>query len=635
MSRQSTNPYVGISCLVSLLIVAVWPVAAWAVPPVITVPGAQFAVEQQPLAFGVSATDADGQICQLRAFSLPAGASFVDHVNNTGSFDWTPASDQSGSYSVAFRADDGFGGTNQKSVAISVANANAAPNLGFIADRTLDPGTMAILSFWASDDDGDPLVFTVDNLPSYGQFTDFGDGTAGMILAPSMSTPPGTTTMTMNVSDAIDVTSQSFSVTVSGAAVQHPPVLAAFTAPTVAEGASASVTLSGSDPDGGTLTWSSALPSFATLTPLAGGSGTASARLDVAPGYCAAGDHTASVTLNDGNYADQESFTLHVTDTPRTPVWSAPAAGASFDVLVGSDLSVDLAASDPDQACGDAAPVLTVASSDAGGSLTLSLEGGSLHVVANAPGTFHVTLRATDATDALRFADRSLTVVSSAPVGPAEAVAWCQPHQIRMETGSDWERVYVEPRPGSFSLEDVDPSSFKLKAWEGAGDGLSVCPSVDAVLKGTDVNENGRLEYRLTFMKDALQGMFSKLTEPTDGLLTVTFRLYGGAEGRAQFTAQVVPEKKRAIKRAGPNPLNPEAVIAVETETPGRLRVMVFDVHGRMVRVLANEANAPAGVREFHFNGRDDRGNTLRAGRYYIRVESTMRPDATSLTILP
>jgi hypothetical protein len=49
-------------------------------------------------------------------------------------------------------------------------------------------------------------------------------------------------------------------------------------------------------------------------------------------------------------------------------------------------------------------------------------------------------------------------------------------------------------------------------------------------------------------------------------------------------------EKKRAIKRCGPNPLIPAAVVAVETERVGRMRVLVFDVHGRMVRVLANEA---------------------------------------------
>ena len=635
MSRQAHLPYAGTLTLVSLLALAALPAAVWAAAPVITVPGPQVAVEQQLLAFDVTATDADGQTVQLRAFSLPVGAAFVDNLNNSGSFSWTPASDQSGNYTVTFRADDTFGGINQKNVAISVANANAPPALGFVTDRTIDPGTLAILSFWASDDDGDALVFTVDNLPAYGQFSDFGDGTAGMILAPTMSTPPGTTTMTLHVTDGIDVTSQSFSVTVSGAAAQHPPVIVPFSAPTVAEAASVAVTLQGSDSDGGTLTWSGTLPSFATLTPLTNGAGTSTARLDLAPGYCDAGDRNATVTLSDGTYTDQETFAIHVTDTPRTPVWTAPSQGASVTVVVGSEVAVDLAASDPDQACGSAAPTVSVAGSDAGDALTLALVTGSLRLLANRAGTFHVTLRATDANDALRFADRVLTVLANDAGRTAEAVAWCQPRQIRLETGSDWERVYVEPYLGTFSLDDVDPSSFRLKAWEGAGDGAELAPGVEGVLKGTDVNENGRLEYRLTFKKKDLQKMFANVPEPVDGTLTLSFRLLDGGDVRASFTVRVVPEKKRAIKRCGPNPLNPEAVVAIETELPGRLRVMVFDVHGRMVRVLANEANAPAGLRELHFNGKDDRGRTLRAGRYYVRVESTMAPDSTPLTILP
>ncbi|MEK7347252.1 MAG: putative Ig domain-containing protein [Candidatus Eisenbacteria bacterium] len=635
MIRPARHPYVGTVTLVSFLAFLGAPASGWAAVPVLTVPGPQAVLERQLLAFDVSATDADGQTVQLRAFSMPLGATFVDHLNNSGSFAWAPASDQAGNYAVTFRADDTFGGLDQKNVAIAVANANAPPVLGFIADRTVDPGTMAILSFWALDDDGDPLVFRVDGLPAYGQFTDFGDGTSGMILAPTISTPPGTTAMTMNVTDGLDVTSQSFQVTVSGAAVQHPPTLAPFDAPAVAEAATAAVLLQGSDPDGGILAWSSTLPSFATLTPLSSAPGSASARLDLAPGYCAAGDHAATVTLSDGAYTDQRNFTLHVTDTPRTPLWSAPAEGTTVNAVVGTELAVDLAASDPDEACGAAAPVLSVAASDAGNALTLTLGAGTLGLLANSAGVYHVTLRATDATDPLRYSDRTLTVVATDAGRAAEAVAWCQPRQIRLQTGSDWERVYVEPLAGTFSLDDVDPVSFRLTAWEGAGNGAELAPSAEGVLKGTDANENGAPEYRLTFKKRDLQGLFERLTEPTDGVLTVSFRLQDGSLVRATFMARVVPEQKRAIKRCGPNPLNPEAVVAVETERDGRLRVLVFDVHGRMVRVLANEANAPAGLRELHFNGKDDRGRTLRAGRYYIRVESTMGPDATALTILP
>jgi hypothetical protein len=644
MSRLTRSSYVETTTIVSLLVLlstALTPTAATAAPPVLTVPGAQTVSEMQLLAFSVSAFDPDGQVCQLRALSLPLGATFTDNRNNTGSFNWTPASDQSGSYSVTFRADDTFGGIDSKSVAITVNNANSPPTLGNIADRTVDPGTTTIISIWATDDDGDALSFSAANLPSWGAFTDYGDNTASIVLSPPPSTPGGTTTSTVTVTDGMDPVSQSFLISVTGTSVQHAPELAAFSDPTVSEATTASLTLSASDADGDVMAWTSGLPSFASLTTLTSSPGSTTARLDLAPGYCAAGNYAATVGVSDGALSSTSNFTIHVTDTPRTPAWNAPSEGASVSLAVGSGLSVDLAASDPDQACGASAPLLSVASSDAGGALTLAVVAGApgagtLSVHANGPGgTYHVTLRATDAADPTRYADRVLTVVAEDVSRAAEAVAWMQPPQIRSETGSDWQRVYLEPVAGTFALDDVDPASFRVKAWLGAGSGAELAPRLDGVTKGTDANENGVLEYRLTFDKSALVGLFSNVSVPTAGDMTVTARLLDGSVVRATFTAKFVPEKPRAIKRCGPNPLNPEATVSIETTLPGRLRVMVFDVQGRMVRVLLDEANAPAGTRDVVFNGKDDRGRTLHAGRYYVRVESPSGPDATSLTILP
>jgi len=443
------------------------------------------------------------------------------------------------------------------------------------------------------------------------------------------------------VTDGMDPVSQSFLVTVTGTAVQHAPVLASFEDPTVAEGATASLTLSGSDVDGDAMTWTSGLPSFASLTILTNTPGATTARLDLAPGYCAAGNYAASVGVNDGALSSAQNFTIHVTDTPRTPAWSAPNEGASVSLAVGTGLSVDLAASDPDQACGASAPLLSLAETDAGAALTLAVTAGApgagtLSVHANGPsGTYHVTLRATDATDPSRFATRTLTVVTQDVARTAEAKAWIHPHEIRSETGADWQRVYFEPLSGTFALSDVDPTSFRVTAWPGAGNGAELAPMHDGVVTGTDSNENGVLEYRVAFAKKPLVALFSNLTEPTTGDMTVTARLLDGTLVRATFSAKFVPEKKRAIKRCGPNPLNPEATVSIETEQPGRLRVMVFDVQGRMVRVLLDEGNAPAGPRDVTFNGKDDRGRKLRAGRYFVRVESPGGPDATTLTILP
>ena len=75
-------------------------------PPSITVPGPQSVSEGSLLSFDVSASDPDGQPLSLRVSSLPAGAAFTNHFDNTGTFAWTPDTFQAGSYLVRFIADD-------------------------------------------------------------------------------------------------------------------------------------------------------------------------------------------------------------------------------------------------------------------------------------------------------------------------------------------------------------------------------------------------------------------------------------------------------------------------------------------------------------------------------------------------
>ncbi|NIQ55684.1 MAG: calcium-binding protein, partial [Gammaproteobacteria bacterium] len=75
-------------------------------PKIVPIPD-QLTVETEPLAFTVQAADANGNPITLAAANLPAGASFTDHGDGTGTFQWTPAQGQKGSYTLGFRASDG------------------------------------------------------------------------------------------------------------------------------------------------------------------------------------------------------------------------------------------------------------------------------------------------------------------------------------------------------------------------------------------------------------------------------------------------------------------------------------------------------------------------------------------------
>ena len=89
---------------------------------------------------------------------------------------------------------------------------------------------------------------------------------------------------------------------------------------------------------------------------------------------------------------------------------------------------------------------------------------------------------------------------------------------------------------------------------------------------------------------------------------TVTLNVIGGAGG-AQ-TAVLV----------SPNPLNPEGVLVFGMPSDGPVRVELFDVRGRLVRTLVNEAAMAQGRHEVRIDGTNGRGQPLASGVYYYRL---------------
>lgn len=400
------------------------------VAPTLTVPGAQSVNEGTLLAFGVSATDPDGGTVQLRVSGLPAGATFRDNQNNTGSFSWTPDMFQAGSYLVTFTADDTFGGVDTRSVPIDVVNVNNPPVLDPIGDKTVERGGFLAVWVSGSDPDGDALSFSQTGLPSFGSFTDFGDGSSSLTFAPPANESPGTSSMTVTLSDGQISTSETFSVTVFAIGSSNPPLLSTIGDQTLAEGETRSVAVSATDADNDVMSWTVSVPGFASLVPTGSVPGSATARLDLAPGYCAAGSYPASVAVNDGALTTTENFTVYVTDLNRTPAWSVPSGGYLVALSEGGAADLQVFASDPDQGCGTPAPTLYFLSAGAPPSLSVTFTdqgGGSglLHVAASydAAGAHQLVLRARDAMDAALAVDVPVTVtvqnVNRAPVASA------------------------------------------------------------------------------------------------------------------------------------------------------------------------------------------------------------------------
>lgn len=76
-----------------------------------------------------------------------------------------------------------------------------------------------------------------------------------------------------------------------------------------------------------------------------------------------------------------------------------------------------------------------------------------------------------------------------------------------------------------------------------------------------------------------------------------------------------------------PNPINPRGTMTFTTSRPGPTRVSLFDVRGRLVRVLFESDAAPAGYHDVPIDGKDDRGNSLASGVYFYRIHA---PDGST-----
>ena len=77
-----------------------------------------------------------------------------------------------------------------------------------------------------------------------------------------------------------------------------------------------------------------------------------------------------------------------------------------------------------------------------------------------------------------------------------------------------------------------------------------------------------------------------------------------------------------ALHASVPNPFNPQTTIAFELPEREAVTLRVFDVAGRLVRVLINGEAYDQGRHEAIWRGRDDAGRQMSSGTYFYRFEA-------------
>lgn len=180
--------------------------------------------------------------------------------------------------------------------------------------------------------------------------------------------------------------------------------------------------------------------------------------------------------------------------------------------------------------------------------------------------------------------------------------------------------IQLEPEGGAFEIEELNPESLVMRSDRtGAVEEIGVLDSKAMLM--SDRDQNGAAELTACFARADLLSLLGPLQGRTEVTLEIEGALASGALVGATLELTVLPVGPLSAL-VYPNPMNPRSTLSLMLPRPGRLRAILFDVSGRSVRVLVDEPQAAAGVREIAIDGSDERNRPLPTGIYFYRVES-------------
>ena len=425
-----------------------------------------FALDPDNASYVPPVRNADGSLTPLEGpvatvaytvSGLPAGATF-DLV--TGQFAWTPGFTSAGTYRVTFRATDTGDGTGVSRSTDAVAtlvvtDVNRAPALLGITNKTVARGQAIDVPVQATDPDGEPLTITAEGLPGYAipsfvTFTDRGDGTATLHIAPGASAR-GAFPITLHVRDrgngdrtAVLSAETTFVITVD--APNDAPRFAPIADQLLVIGETARIVLRATDLDADALTF--AADNLPTGASLAKGLEYGTTIFSWTPAAGDAGTRVVTFRVTDngqGTAANRLSDSLAVRLIARAGDTSpALPAVADATVAVGQPLTIALNATDADH------DPLTYSAAGLPVGATLDPIAG---IITWTPadgqqGTYGPIL--ITASDGARSATRAITIVVT-PINHAPTLA--PPALILGREGAPIALVLAGERPGSRPID--------------------------------------------------------------------------------------------------------------------------------------------------------------------------------------
>ena len=95
-----------------------------------------------------------------------------------------------------------------------------------------------------------------------------------------------------------------------------------------------------------------------------------------------------------------------------------------------------------------------------------------------------------------------------------------------------------------------------------------------------------------------------------------------------------IPVTRTGLLQNAPNPFNPQTTIAFEIHEQAAVSLLVFDVSGRLVRVLIDNEVVMLRRPEAVWNGQDDTGRNVGTGVYFYRLETGQWSDMKRMALI-
>lgn len=502
-------------------------------------------------AITLSGSDVEGSALTYTVVSQPTKGILSGTAPN---LTYTPNTNANGSDSFTFRVNDGSLNSGTATVSINITPVNDAPVANSQSVTTLEDTAKAV-TLSGSDVDGDSLTYTIVAQPTKGTLS----GTAPNLIYTPNANYNGSDSFTFRVNDGT-VNSSTATVSITVTAVNDPPV-ADNQSVSALEDIAKAITLTGSDVDGDTLTYSVVNPpSNGTL------SGTAP-NLTYLGNTNYYGSDSFTFRVNDGKTNSAlATVTITITAVNQSPVASSQSVTTPEDTAK----AITLVASDPD----NNPLTYTIVASPAHGSLSGTAPNVTYTPAANYNGPDSFTFKVNDgkADSATVTVSLNITAVNDAPVANAQSTSTLEDTAKAITlTGSDVDGdsitfvVVTGPAHGTLSgvapnliytptANYSGPDTFTFKVNDGKTDSatalvsISVTPVNDAPLASaqsvTTAEDNAKAITLAGTDPDGDTLTYSIVAGPAHGTLTgtapnVTYRPATNYNGSDSFTFKV------------------------------------------------------------------------------------------------